>query len=408
MVIPAPVVPARPAVAFVTIAAPWPAISGAELRNIQNLEAVARVAPAGVIALTGSAAAPVLPDTGRPLAFWEMLGGWLPPGGFWRRFGSAFGPGTVESVLAALDRHAAGTVVLESSHLHGLVEPIRRSGRQVVVDFHNVESRLRRDLDTTGLIGKLNTLRYMRKHRKMRRAERSAVTGADQVWACSRADGRKLRRWDADADVRVVPNVRPPSVPLRDGPLPHPGTGAWGAIFIGHLGWSPNVHAVDFIVERLLPRLRHAGLPVVLQVAGRDPKRRVRRHRERSAAADMVFIEDPPEVTPLLDAAAIAIVPLFHGGGTRFKVIEAMARGLPVVATRKACEGLDLKPGREVLFAETADQFEAQIRRLRTEPALYEAISAAALDAVARRFGPDHAAAAVKEGLAALCERVAG
>jgi glycosyltransferase involved in cell wall biosynthesis len=399
MVIPAPPVQ-QPAVAFVTIAPPWPAISGAELRNIQNLTAVAAHAPAGVITLTGEAAPPQL-----PLAFWTMLGGWLPPGGFWRRFGAVLGQGTVEAVLAALDRHAVGTVILESSHLHGLVAPIRASGRRIVVDFHNVESQLRRDLDTTGLVGRLNVVRYMRRHRRMARSERHAVGMADQVWACSAADGGLLRRWGAAADIRVVPNVRPASVALGAAPRRHPGDERWGAVFIGHLGWSPNVHAVDFIVGRLLPCVRRTGLPVTLQVAGRDPKRRVRHHMQANAAGDMVFIEDPPEVTPLLDAAQVAIVPLFHGGGTRFKVIEAMARGLPVVATRKACEGLDLKAGREVLFAETAEQFEAAIRRLRAEPALYEAISAAGLAAVAQRFGPEQAAKAVGAGLAALAGR---
>lgn len=399
MVIPALIAP-QPAVAFVTIAPPWPAISGAELRNIQNLKAVAAHGPAGVITLTGHAEAPPL-----PLAFWTMLGGWLPPGGFWRRFGTVLGEGTIEAVLAALDRHGVGTVVLESSHLHGLVAPIRASGRRIVVDFHNVESQLRRDLDTTGLVGQLNLLRYRRRHRRMARAERHAVGTADQVWACSTADARLLRRWGAAADIRVVPNVRPASVALGAGPRRHPGEGRWGAVFIGHLGWSPNVHAVDFIVGRLLPRLRRTALPVVLHVAGRDPKRRVRHHMQASAADDMVFTEDPPEVTPLLDAAQVAIVPLFHGGGTRFKVIEAMARGLPVVATRKACEGLDLAAGREVLYAETAEQFEAAIRRLRAEPALYEAMSAASIAAVALRFGPEQAEAAVGAGLATLSRR---
>ncbi len=93
-----------------------------------------------------------------------------------------------------------------------------------------------------------------------------------------------------------------------------------------------------------------------------------------------------PEVTRFLARAFAVVVPLFHGGGTRIKVLEAFAAGTPVVATRKAVEGLDALEGAHFVVAESADEFVAALVALWTDHARAAGIAARAQQLVRERY----------------------
>jgi len=122
-----------------------------------------------------------------------------------------------------------------------------------------------------------------------------------------------------------------------------------------------NEEAARLLLDDVLPHVPDATLTLV----GMSPPEWL---RER--ASEQVHVTGPvPDIRPYLAAAAVMPVPLMAGAGTRLKVLEAFAVGLPVVSTAKGVEGLALQPGEHYVQAETAPEFVAALEQLRAEPA---------------------------------------
>lgn len=143
---------------------------------------------------------------------------------------------------------------------------------------------------------------------------------------------KRLAKEHGADSIRLIPNgirIRPVSSPV-DAPV---------LLFVGTLNYGPNAEGLTWFLERVLPMIRHAVPRVKVKVAGRASTEELRASIRR-ARVDLT--EDVPDLEPLYRGAQIAIVPLLSGSGTRIKILEAGAFGLPVVATQKAAEGLGL------------------------------------------------------------------
>jgi glycosyltransferase involved in cell wall biosynthesis len=110
--------------------------------------------------------------------------------------------------------------------------------------------------------------------------------------------------------------------------------------------------------------------------------------RQDCAATGVELIADPPDMGPLYRSAAVTVVPLLSGGGTRIKILEAFAHGVPVVSTTVGAEGLDVVDGRHVLIADGADELAANICRLVESISERERLVAAGHALLAERYLP--------------------
>jgi glycosyltransferase involved in cell wall biosynthesis len=232
----------------------------------------------------------------------------------------------------------------------------------------------------------------------IRAIEKRAAESADRVWVCSSLDADRFTAVTGRrVGIHVVPNgvPRADSVPTQMRPRADSSRLAPVLLMAGHLAYRPNVLAAEFAARAILPRLRKHLPGARLVLAGRAPHRRV-----RALASDAVdVIADPPDMTPMLRDADMSVMPLTEGGGTRVKMAEAMAWGLPVVATAMAAEGLGLQDGRHYRRAESAAQFATAIAELWHDGPLFEATRQAAREFALREFGPDAIARAVARGL---------
>ncbi|MBI3287335.1 MAG: glycosyltransferase, partial [Chloroflexi bacterium] len=125
-------------------------------------------------------------------------------------------------------------------------------------------------------------------------------------------------------------------------------------VFTGKMDFRPNVDGVLWFFERVWPRVREQLPEARFVVVGRNPSPRLRALRVDPRA---VVTGTVPDVRPYLRQAQLYVVPLRMGGGTRLKVLEAMAMGKPIVSTSLGCEGIDLIPGRELIVADRAEDF---------------------------------------------------
>jgi glycosyltransferase involved in cell wall biosynthesis len=153
-------------------------------------------------------------------------------------------------------------------------------------------------------------------------------------------------------DVRIVPLVVPRRGPALD-PL---GTPPPTVLFAGYYRHPPNADAARWLVEEIFPRVVAARPDARLVLVGDELPADV-----AARAGESVDVLGPvDDLEPLLDAAAVVVAPLRLGGGTRVKVIEALAAGKAVVATPRALEGLDAPAGEAVLVASSAHEQAAQ------------------------------------------------
>lgn len=225
--------------------------------------------------------------------------------------------------------------------------------------------------------------------RKMRRYEAAVCRKARQTLAVSGQD-RVLHQ--ADATSAVIHDV-PTGVDV--GYFKANGTPEDPAelVFTGSMDWHPNEDAIRHFITEILPAIRREVPRVQLTVVGRNPSSGLRRDAEQAGVKVTGTVDD---VRPYIDAAAVYIVPLRIGGGTRLKIFEALSMGKAVVSTGIGVEGLPLAAGEHYLKADDPEAFASAVVTLLRDPERRHALGDAgrqltheryAWPQVAREFG---------------------
>ncbi len=185
--------------------------------------------------------------------------------------------------------------------------------------------------------------------RKYEAFERRAFQRVDRVVAVSPEDAALIREHFRAPHVQVVENGVDTDY-FRPGPSQRiPGR----ILFLGSLDWRPNLDAVEQLLDLVFPAIRAREPSASLCLVGRNPPEWLRR---RVAATEGVELyADVPDVRPFLATSAVMVVPLRIGGGSRLKILEAFAAGLPVVSTEVGAEGLDVRDGCHLTVVETVE-----------------------------------------------------
>jgi polysaccharide biosynthesis protein PslH len=209
-------------------------------------------------------------------------------------------------------------------------------------------------------------------HRRVRRYEASILDGFDRVFAVSEPDRRAMLELGADPErCAILPNVPDHELLERPG-LSWPGAERV-VLFVGSLSWYPNIEGVDRFVRHVFPLVRDTVPDVRFILAGTDPPPRLIQLVERTPGAAYVGPTDDPE--PLYRRAVAFVEASRSGGGTRLKVLNALARGLPVVSSPEGCLGLDVVPGEHLLVAEDAGSMAESLIRLTGDERLWRTLS---------------------------------
>lgn len=209
----------------------------------------------------------------------------------------------------------------------------------VLVCAHNVES----DIWARYLVSEAGLARraYVRLQLgKVRRFERAALAAADAVTAVSEGDAERIRAWAGQPRVSVVANGVDAE---RFAPQPDAVVSPHEAVFVGSLDWRPNQDGVLWFLDEVFPALRARVPDATLAVVGRAPPPWfVERVTKVAGASVHGSVTD---VRPFLARAAVSVVPLRVGGGSRLKICESLAMERPVVSTSVGAEGLDRGAG---------------------------------------------------------------
>lgn len=231
-----------------------------------------------------------------------------------------------------------------------------RSSARLIFDAHNAEYLLQERIARAERAARgwsIGAIYSTLQARKLRGFERRSCQRADVVAAVSAADAAALRQLDPTLNVHVIPNgidttyydrsqVTPLDLPPRS------------LVFTGTLDFRPNVEAVLWFADRVWPKIRAARPEARFFVVGQRPHARLDRLRADPSIVITGAVED---TRPYIAGAAAYVIPLQMGGGTRFKLLEALALRVPVISTTLGVEGFDVAADRELVLADDAASF---------------------------------------------------
>jgi glycosyltransferase involved in cell wall biosynthesis len=246
----------------------------------------------------------------------------------------------------------------------------RNLGVPAVLFQHNVESVLwkrKAQMEVQWLDRTISKLEYA----KMRRFEPEQVRRFDHVITVSEQD-RQAMRWMVDlARISVIPTgvdlnkYRYDSGARPAEPL---------VVFTGSMDWEANIDGVEFFCNQVWPQVLQRVPQARFRIVGRNPHPRVK----KLASESVEITGTVPSVIDHLREAAVMVVPLRIGGGTRIKIYEGMAMGKALVSTRVGAEGLDVRSGQDILLADDPERFADSICTLLSDEGLRRRIEAAA------------------------------
>jgi len=391
----------KPRLLFISPAAPVPTGHGLGMRAWANLRALARVYDIHLLVLNHTPAepAPALADLCREVAFlpvglWDrrrtrlrrLAAPWpavsrriFPQPAEWAcvqhaRISFPFAERKFDAVMVfrlyaapALDHLRAAASWkeawldaddLESLTRRRLAALCRLNGRHIQATLFDIEA---------GQYGAL---------------ERDTLRRFDRLFVCSPGDRERL----LDAGLHPAPEILPNVVEAAPLPAPAPHSGPV-FLFVGNLGYLPNEDAAIHFSRHILPAIRAGGAPdAVSHIAGGGASRPLLRELARHPG--VVPLGQMPDLAPVYTRADVVVAPLRAGGGTRIKILEAFARGRPVVATPEAIEGIAAVHGTHAFIANTPDAFAGSCLQLARDPALSAGLTARAAELVRTAYSP--------------------
>jgi glycosyltransferase involved in cell wall biosynthesis len=290
-------------------------------------------------------------------------------------------PAFTAKLRELLARETFDVITFEFSHM----APYRREiadvarGAVFVLDEHNIEYEIlrRTAASESGVVRRVyNAVNW----RKLRAEELDAWRTFHGCSVTSLHDRDLLLRDLPGAKVAVVPNAvdleyfraRPEASPVEPQTI----------LFFGAINYFPNSDGLKFFLDEIFPAVKARMPGAKLRVVGHTPPQLLALANESIEMKGFV-----PDLRTEIERAAVVIAPLRIGGGTRLKILEAMAMAKPVVSTPQGAEGLEVTHERELLLADTPAGFAEQLVRLLGDPALAARLSAGARKLVEQRYG---------------------
>jgi polysaccharide biosynthesis protein PslH len=288
------------------------------------------------------------------------------------------------SLADLLEPRQFDIVQIEGTQMAGYADVIQASPQApaVVYDWHNIESELM--LGYAAHAGNWSKRFYARltADRLNLLEEAMLRTGAAHL-VCSPREKEKLIGIAPEASVVVVANgvdVGHFSNPEKSSV---PEGGRIRLVFVGSMDYHANIEAAIHFARNVWPRIVEDFPHLRLTLVGSKPAAEV---RSLASLPGVEVTGTVPDVRPYYAQSVAAIVPLGTGGGTRLKILEAMAAGVPVISTAIGAEGLDLTPGEDILLAETELEWRKAIRRVLMEAGAAEKLAINGRERVRRSY----------------------
>jgi glycosyltransferase involved in cell wall biosynthesis len=300
-----------------------------------------------------------------------------------------------KALIALLQQQEFDIIQLESLFLTPYVALIRKySKAQVVIRQHNVEfkiwERLAEKEKNPFRKWYLNLLT-----RRLKAFELTHLNDYDLLLPISGVDARLLEHLGCKKPIFIHPfGIDTDTIPY----LPA-ATAPMSLYHIGSMDWLPNQEGIHYFLEQIMPKITKALPDLQLYLAGRNmPAYYFTNHWK-----NVVVLGEVADALAFERDKSVLVVPLLSGGGVRIKIFQAMAMGKTVITTSVGAEGIEARPGEELIIAETPQDFVSAIRGLAAQPERLQTIGAAARHLMETRYNRKKLMTALLERYAQLC-----
>jgi sugar transferase (PEP-CTERM/EpsH1 system associated) len=258
-------------------------------------------------------------------------------------------PVAMSALKQLFRKQSFDAVQVESVHLLAYAELIRRIASKVSIlcDWHNIESEIQ-DRYADNYSGSLRSVYARRTAKLLRRFERKFLQLGDVHSVCSERERQVLLALEPTAKIEVIENGVDVAYFSQVERLP--GGPRRSLVYVGLMDYHANVDAATYFAREVWPRVRQHRPELQFVFVGARPTTEVVALAKQTGITVTGTVED---LRPYYREALAAVVPLRVGGGTRLKILEAMAAGIPVISTTLGAEGLQVTHGEELVLADT-------------------------------------------------------
>ncbi len=207
---------------------------------------------------------------------------------------------------------------------------------------------------------------------KLKYWERYYWRKASFVGAVSETDRQKIKSQEGNIKTTLIPNGAGDEMILHH--FPKKNFYEPTAIFFGNFYWLQNVEAANFLIDKIYPILKKKIPYLKLVLSGQGIKRKIEPIKNKNIEIIEIKPDDSEKVKKMYKDATVFLAPIFGPGGTRLKILAAMASGLAVISTKTGTEGLDVVNGRDVILAETPDEFVGKLSLIISDRKIFEMI----------------------------------
>jgi glycosyltransferase involved in cell wall biosynthesis len=275
------------------------------------------------------------------------------------------------------------SIQIEGVHLLTYLPALRAAAprARIISDWHNIESEILRRYSETNP-NPLRRLAARRTAQLLEAEELRLLRQCDAHCVASDRERERLLTLAPGANITTIPNgvdfefFRPREEALDP-------TSRRDILFVGSMDYHANIDAAVWLLDEIWPQMRTRLPGYRLLIVGRNPSPALRSR----ASEECIITGTVDDVRPYYDSAAAVVTPLRVGSGTRLKILEAMAAGVPVVSTSLGAEGIAATPDRDILIADTPIDLTNATERVVSSPAIWKQLSAAGMALVRDQYG---------------------